>query len=98
MLKKIKTGFTLTVIALISFIATPAFGRAMNLKEAGTALWGFLIIGAIIILLQLIPALILFFSFIGTATGLIAKKKTPEKAIEEKRVVLSGYEPAPVKR
>ena len=55
-------------------LATPAFARSIELKGAGTALWIFMIIGAIIVLLQLIPAAILFFSFIGTATTMAFKK------------------------
>jgi len=53
---------------LITLIASPAFARSITMKEGGTALWIFLIIGVVIILLQLIPAGILFFSFIGTTT------------------------------
>jgi hypothetical protein len=54
--------------AALTLLATPAFARSIEFKGAGTALWIFLIVGAIIVLLQLIPAAILFFSFIGTAT------------------------------
>jgi hypothetical protein len=64
--------------------STPAFARSIELKGAGTALWIFLIVGAIIVLLQLIPAGILFFSFIGTATSAALKK---EKKVEEKGVL-----------
>ena len=41
-----------------------------DLTKAGVALWIFLIVGAIIILLQLIPAILLFFSFVGTGSHL----------------------------
>jgi hypothetical protein len=92
---------TLTLGLMVGFIvlmATPALARSISLKDAGIALWIFIIIGAIIILLQLIPAIILFFSFIGTTTGLVAKrKKGPEEAAEEK-AILPGIEPAPVKK
>jgi hypothetical protein len=80
--------------AAMTLLATPAFARSIELKGAGTALWIFLIIGAIIVLLQLIPALILFFSFIGTATTAALKK---EKKVEEE-VVLPGTEPVAVKK
>ena len=80
--------------AAITLFATPAFARSIELKGAGTTLWIFLIIGTIIVLLQLIPALILFFSFIGTATTAALKK---EKKVEEK-VILSGAEPVAVKK
>jgi hypothetical protein len=58
------------------------------------ALWVFIIIGAVIILLQLIPAAILFFSFIGTATTMAFKKG---KKVEEE-VLLPGAEPVAVKK
>ena len=79
---------------LISMMASPAFARSISLKEGGTALWIFIIIGAIIVLLQLIPAAILFFSFIGTATTMALKK---EKKVEEE-VVLPGAEPVVVRK
>jgi membrane associated rhomboid family serine protease len=80
--------------AAMTLLATPAFARSIEFKGAGTALWIFLIVGAIIILLQLIPAAILFFSFIGTATTAALKK---EKKVEEV-VVLPGTEPVAVKK
>jgi len=78
----------------ITLLATPAFARSIELKGAGTALWIFLIVGAVIVLLQLIPAAILFFSFIGTATTMALKK---EKKVEEK-VAVPGAEPVTVKK
>jgi predicted membrane protein len=89
--KFFRTGL---MVALISLISTPAFARSVSLKDAGVALWIFIIIGAIIVLLQLIPAAILFFTFIGTTTGLIMKKKAPEKITAEEKMSLPGYEPA----
>lgn len=84
---------------LVVLMATPAFARSISLKDAGVAMWIFIIIGAVIVLLQLIPALILFFSFIGTTTGLIAKrKKVSEEAGAEEKIILPGVEPAPVKK
>ena len=80
--------------AAITLLATPAFARSIELKGAGIALWIFLIIGAIIILLQLVPAAILFFSFIGTATTMALKK---EKKAEEE-VTVPGAEPVVVKK
>lgn len=89
--KTIKAGL---MVGLMSLIASPAFARSISLKEAGTALWIFIIIGAIIVLLQLIPAAILFFSFIGTATTAAFKKG---KKVEEE-VVVPGAEPVAVKK
>lgn len=70
----IGTAFTLTQL-LILLIASPAFARSISFKEAGVALWIFVIIGAAIILLQLIPAAILFFSFVGTSLAISRKKE-----------------------
>ena len=92
--KKIKGLKVGAMIGLMSLVATPAFARSISLKEGGTALWIFIIIGAIIVLLQLIPAMILFFSFIGTATTTAFKK---EKRVEEE-FVLPGAEPVAVRK
>ena len=88
--KGLKVGL---MVGLITFMASPAFARSISLKGAGTALWIFIIIGAIIVLLQLIPAVILFFSFVGTTTGMVFKKG---KKVEEE-VVIPGAEPVIVK-
>ena len=89
-MKGLKTGL---MVGLMTLMASPAFARSIEFKGAGTALWIFIIIGAIIVLLQLIPAAILFFSFIGTTTATALKK---EKKVEEE-VVLPGAEPVAVK-
>ena len=89
--KGLKVGL---MVGLISLMASPAFAKSISLKGAGTTLWIFIIIGAIIVLLQLIPAVILFFSFIGTATTTALRK---EKKVEEE-VVLPGAEPVAVKK
>jgi len=98
MINRFKIFSAVLMVGLLSLISTPALARSISMKDAGVALWVFVIIGAIIVLLQLIPAAILFFTFIGTTTGLIAKKKSPEKGAAEEKVGLPGYEPAPVKR
>jgi hypothetical protein len=58
-----------------------------DLSEAGIALWIFLILGAIIILLQLIPAIIMFFSLIGTGvhTGynVVQEGTDKEKVVQD---------------
>jgi len=89
--KGLKVGL---MVGLITLMASPAFARSISLKGAGAALWIFIIIGAIIVLLQLIPAAILFFSFIGTATTMAFKKG---KEVEEE-VILPGVEPVVVKK
>ncbi len=91
MAKGLKVGL---MVGLMSLAASPAFARSMSLKEAGPVLWVFVVIGAIIILLQLIPAAILFFSFIGTATTMAFKKV---KKVEEE-VVVPGAAPVAVKK
>ena len=83
-------------VGLVTLMATPAFARGISLKDAGVALWIFIIIGAVIVLLQLIPAAILFFSFIATSSGMVLKKKATEEAGE--KVVLPGYKPATVEK
>jgi hypothetical protein len=89
--KGLKVGL---MVGLMTLVASPAFARSISLKEAGPALWVFVAIGAVIILLQLIPAAILFFSFIGTTTAMVFKK---EKKVEEE-VMLPGVEPVAVKK
>jgi hypothetical protein len=94
-MEKTKKGLKVGLMAgLITLIASPAFARSISLKDAGIALWIFIIIGAVIVLLQLIPAALLFFSFIGTSTTMAFKK---EKKVEEE-VVLPGAEPVAVKK
>jgi len=90
-IKALRVGL---MVGLITLISTPAFARSISFKEAGTALWIFIIVGAIIVLLQLIPAAILFFSFIGTVTTTAFKKS--KRAEEE--VLLPGTEPVAVKK
>ena len=95
-MKGLKVGL---MVGLITVMASPAFARSISLKDAGTALWVFIIIGAIIVLLQLIPAAILFFSFIGTSSSMVFKrKKEGKEAATEEKAMLHGIEPAPVKK
>ena len=94
MLKRNKAVVAGLIVGMMSFLATPAFARSISLKEAGIGLWIFIIIGAVIVLLQLIPALILFFSFIGTTSSMVFRQK---KTVEEE-VIVPGYEPVPVKK
>lgn len=91
MMRGLKVGL---MVGLMTLVASPAFARSISLKEAGPALWVFVIIGAVIILLQLIPAAILFFSFIGTTTAMVFKR---EKKVEQE-AVLPGVEPVAVKK
>jgi uncharacterized membrane protein len=74
-----KTGLTGLMIGLITLMATPAFARSISLKDAGVAFWIFVIIGAIIVLLQLIPAIILLFSFVATMTDLSQRRRLQKR-------------------
>ncbi len=80
--------------AVMTLLATPAFARTIELKEAGPALWVFVAIGALVVLLQMVPAAILFFSFIGTTVSMVLKKE--KRAAEE--VMVPAPEPVVVKR
>jgi len=94
-MEKTKKGFKVgLMVGLITLMASPAFARSVSLKGAGAALWIFIIIGAIIVLLQLIPAALLFFSFVGTSSTLAFRKG---RKVEEE-VVLQNAEPVVVKR
>jgi hypothetical protein len=103
MLKRKKSWLTGLLVGLIislsAGMATPAFARSISLKDAGVTLWIFIVMGAVIVLLQLIPAAILFFSFVGTSSSMVFKRKrgVGEMAREE-GAVLSGVEPASVKK
>ena len=81
-------------IGLTTLMASPVFARPLNFKEHGMALWIFIIIGTSIVLLQLIPAVIVFFSFIGTITAIVFKKESKV----EGEVVLLDTEPVEVRR
>ena len=49
---KVKKSLTLILTVLLaSMIATPCFARTISFKDAGVALWIFIIVGAIIVLL-----------------------------------------------
>ena len=94
-----KTWLVGLMIGIVTLTATPAIARGISFKDAGITLWIFIIIGAVIVLLQLIPAAILFFSFIGTTSSMVLKKKkAPGDVAEEEKVGLPGYEPAAVKK
>ncbi len=87
------------VVPLLVGMATPVFARSISLKDAGVTLWIFIIIGAAIVLLQLIPAAILFFSFVGTSSNMVFRRKRKVGDVaEEEKAVLPRIEPASVKK
>jgi lipoprotein signal peptidase len=67
------------IIGVSTLMATPAFARSISLKNTGLAFWIFVIVGTIIVLLQLIPAIILFFSFVGGMTNLSQRSRLQKK-------------------
>jgi hypothetical protein len=93
-MEKTKGPRVALMVGLISLMASPAFARSISLKGAGPTLWIFIIIGAVVVLLQLIPAAILFFSFVGSATTIAFKRG--KRAEEE--VVIPRAEPVVVKK
>ena len=97
MLREKKAWLAGLVIGMVMLMATPAFARSISIKDGGIALWIFIIVGALIILLQLIPAGILFFSFIGTTSSMVFKRKSATEEVREEekgKVAVPGYEPA----
>jgi hypothetical protein len=100
MSKKNRVWLTGLMVGLVTLMATPAFARGISMKNAGIGLWIFIVIGAAIVLLQLIPAGILFFSFVGTTSSMIFRHKPTEEEAkaEEEKIAVPGYETAPVKK
>jgi len=87
------------VLPLLMGMPTSVFARSISLKDAGATLWIFIFIGAAIVLLQLIPAAILFFSFVGTSSSMVFKRKREAgKVAGEEKAGLPGIEPAPAKK
>ncbi len=73
----INTKFTCWFIGFIvgAILSSPfVWARSIDISKAGSIFWIFIAVGAIIILLQLIPAIILFISFIGYTTKIINEK------------------------
>ena len=87
------------ITVLLMGMVTPVFARSISLKDAGATLWIFIFIGAAIVLLQLIPAAILFFSFVGTSSSMVFKRKRRvEEVVGGEKAGLPEIGPAPVKK
>ncbi len=70
------TGFALA--------ADVALARSIDPSKAGVTLWIFLVVGAFIILLQLIPAIILFLSVLVSIHKVVpTKSEEPVKEAEK---------------
>jgi hypothetical protein len=82
--KSVKVSVLTTLIALM---ATPASAKSISFQDAGITVWVFIIVGSVIVLLQLIPAAILFFSLIGTGTSLVFRGKKKAAEAEETDLV-----------
>lgn len=71
------TGIVVTIITMFYALGS---ARAIRGEDATTAVWIFVIVGTVVVLLQVIPAFLLFFSFITT----VYKKRGNEKEVIEK--------------
>ena len=83
-------------LILLTLLATPVFAKTISLKGIGAVPILALIIGIIIVLLQLIPAAILFFSFVGTLSAMVFKGRmvTAEEVDEgTEAIAIPRYEP-----
>jgi len=90
-----RASLVLSIVTFVFFWFTTFSGARSgvtwrDLSQAGVALWIFLIAGAVIILLQLIPAIILFFNFVGTGSHVVytvvGKQKKEEVEPVDSRV------------
>jgi len=81
-LLKDKVNYTTIGLAFGLIIASTniLWARPIDLSQAGVALWIFLGVGLLIVLLQLIPAVIMFLSFIA-ATAKKDHSKEEEKTV-----------------
>lgn len=78
-------GLVIGVLLAIDVV----LARGIDMSKAGVTLWVFLAVGAFIILLQLVPAIILFTSFIaGIHKSIEVKADCPQEKCEcEEEVV-----------
>jgi len=100
-MKRQKILLTVLTTIGLTLMAAPVLAKGFSLKDAGISLWVFIVIGAVIILLQLIPAAILFFSFIGTISALAFKRNKVAETDgikEEMQVRVSGHDPLTVEK
>ena len=74
--------WTLGMITGSFFGIDLVWARSINIAEAGVAFWVFVAVGLFIIMLQLIPAIILFFTMVAT---LSKKEKEEKKNPEEEK-------------
>ncbi len=95
-----KVWITGVAISLLILIASTVSAKTINLSNIGIIPWIVIIVGVTLVLLQLIPAAIIFFSTVGIISTVIFKRKkaTEEVAAKEEEIVsIPGYEPQLVK-
>lgn len=95
-----KVWITGVAISLLILMASTVSAKTINLSNIGIIPWIVIIVGVTLVLLQLIPAAIIFFSTVGIISTVIFKrKKAPEEvaAKEEEIVSIPLYEPQLVK-
>lgn len=95
-----KVWITGVAISLLILMASTVSAKTINLSNIGIIPWIVIIVGVTLVLLQLIPAAIIFFSTIGIISTVIFKRKkaTEEVAAKEEEIVsIPLYEPQLVK-
>lgn len=95
-----KVWITGVAISLLILIASTVSAKTINLSNIGIIPWIVIIVGVTLVLLQLIPAAIIFFSTVGIISTVIFKRKkaTEEVAAKEEEIVsIPLYEPQLVK-
>ncbi len=95
-----KVWITGVAISLLILIASTVSAKTINLSNIGIVPWIVIIVGVTLVLLQLIPAAIIFFSTVGIISTVIFKRKkaTEEVAAKEEEIVsIPLYEPQLVK-
>lgn len=95
-----KVWITGVAISLLILMASTVSAKTINLSNIGIIPWIVIIVGVTLVLLQLIPAAIIFFSTVGIISTVIFKrKKAKEEVAAEKEEIVSIplYEPQLVK-
>lgn len=95
-----KVWITGVAISLLILMASTVSAKTINLSNIGIIPWIVIIVGVTLVLLQLIPAAIIFFSTVGIISTVIFKRKKATKEVaakEEEIVSIPLYEPQLVK-
>lgn len=95
-----KVWITGVAISLLILMASTVSAKTINLSNIGIIPWIVIIVGVTLVLLQLIPAAIIFFSTVGIISTVIFKRKKAKEEVaakEEEIVSIPLYEPQLVK-